>query len=191
MSLTYITIKGDFLPILVCEKCNTYYEIHSKGELMELGNCECGTKLQCFDSLEDYYNEIETTSDDEDEFFSYLLNTYESAVAKIILYCVHELPFHLGVHKLISVLRGGKASVIIDYKLNELNSSSSLSHFSAKRLTRYIETLERRGLLETELVTKFKRQPFPLHQKEQNSYHLMKIYPSKFIEKNLKTYCKV
>lgn len=153
------------MPILVCNHCNTYFEIHSKGELVELGNCECGNKLKYFESIEDYYNEEESISESDDELFEYLINSYESAVVRIILYGINELPFPLGSNKFINVLRGGKASVIIDYNLNELNSYSSLSHFSAKRLNRYIDTMERRGLIEKELVTKFKRPTLSITEK--------------------------
>lgn len=61
-------LKVVIMPILVCEYCNTYYEIHSKGELVELGNCKCGTKLRYFESIEEYYQEQETISPREDEF---------------------------------------------------------------------------------------------------------------------------
>lgn len=45
----------------------------------------------------------------------------------------------------------------MDYKIYQLNSYSRLSYLSKKRLTRYIQTLERRGILKTELVSKFNR----------------------------------
>lgn len=145
------------MPILVCEKCNTYFEIHSKGELVELGNCECGTKYKYFESLEDYHNKEESIIEEEDEFFSQLMNSHESSIARIIIYSINELPFPLGINKLISFLRGSKASFIVKNNLNKLNSYSILSYFSKKRLTRYIKTLEKRGILKSEPVTEFKR----------------------------------
>lgn len=145
------------MPFLVCENCNIYYEIHTTGELVELGNCKCGTKLRYFKSIEEYYEEIETSSLEEDEFFSYLYSSMESAVARIIIYCIQELSFPLGINKLIEVLRGSNTTFIIDYKIYPLDSYSSLSHLSKRRLTRYIQTLERRRILKTELVSKYNR----------------------------------
>lgn len=147
-----------FLPVLVCENCNTYFEIHSKGEIVELGTCECGTKLKYYDSLEDYLNEQENVSNDEDYLFYHLINSSESSIARIILYSINELPFPMDPNELVGYLRGSKSSLIIDYQLNKLNSYSCLSYFSKKRLNRYINTLERWGILETKFKPKINKE---------------------------------
>lgn len=144
--------------ILVCERCNTYYEIHSKGELVELGTCECGTKLKYFESLEDYYDDMESDSANEDDFFSYLISSHESAIARIILFSISELPFPLDKMELIGYLNGTKSSVIINHNLSKLNSYSCLSYFSKKRLTRYIDILKKWGLIETRFKPKVEKE---------------------------------
>lgn len=43
------------MPYLICNKCNTYYEI--KGNDNDLSACECGNPLKFYKSIEDYMNE--------------------------------------------------------------------------------------------------------------------------------------
>ena len=88
-----------------------------------------------------------------------LIRDYESAVCKIILYCVAELPFTLGINRTISVLKGSKSTFIIDYKLNNLDTYSLLSTFAAKELRAIIETLVESELLEIEFVSEYENMP--------------------------------
>ena len=88
-----------------------------------------------------------------------LIRDYESAVCKIIVYCVAELPFHLGINRTISVLKGSKSTFVIDYKLNNLDTYSLLSTFAAKDLRAIIGNLVESDLLEIEFVSEYENMP--------------------------------
>jgi superfamily II DNA helicase RecQ len=84
-----------------------------------------------------------------------VIRDYEGAVCRIILYCVAELPFHLGINKTISVLKGSKSTFIIDYGLNNLDTYSVLSTFTGKQLSAIIGALIESELLEVEFVSEY------------------------------------
>ena len=88
-----------------------------------------------------------------------LIRDYESAVCRIILYCVAELPFTLGINRTISVLKGSKSTFVIDYKMNDLDTYSLLSTFAAKDLKAIIGTLIEAELLEIEFVSEYENIP--------------------------------
>ena len=44
------------MPVLICKKCNKYYELEKESDAIGFGNCDCGNNLLYFDSLNDYYN---------------------------------------------------------------------------------------------------------------------------------------
>ena len=88
-----------------------------------------------------------------------LIRDYESAVCRIILYCVAELPFPLGINRTISVLKGSKSTFIINYRLNNLATYSVLSTFTGKQLSAVIATLVESDLLEIEFVSEFENMP--------------------------------
>ncbi len=88
-----------------------------------------------------------------------LIQDYENAVCRIILYCITELPFPLGIKKTISVLKGSKSSFIINYKLHNLATYSAFPSFTREQLRTIIETLVKSGLLEVEFVSKYENMP--------------------------------
>lgn len=88
-----------------------------------------------------------------------LIQDYESAVSKIVLYCVKELPFSLGIKKTISLLKGSKSTFIIDHKLHNLATYSTLSTFTGEQLRIVIESLIKTELLEVEFVSEYKNMP--------------------------------
>lgn len=44
------------MPYLICDKCNSYYEIQDRKEIDDLRFCECGKRLKYFDDHEEYIN---------------------------------------------------------------------------------------------------------------------------------------
>nr|WP_319372376.1 RQC domain-containing protein [uncultured Methanobacterium sp.] len=78
-----------------------------------------------------------------------LIVSYESVTARIILYCIDELPFPVSENNLIRVLRGSKSRFVRDNNLSNLTSYRILVNFSKKRLKRFIRTLKKEGLLES------------------------------------------
>lgn len=136
---------------LVCDQCDVYYEVHSKGAPEELGYCDCGNELKYYETLEDYLKskgKIKTRQKEEDEFLTSLITEYESIVAKFILYCVYQLPINVGAQKVIDVLRGSRSSFILDHELNMLSTYSILSNFNRESLGAMIKFLIENDLLE-------------------------------------------
>jgi ATP-dependent DNA helicase RecQ len=88
-----------------------------------------------------------------------IIADYESAIIKIILYSLTELPFPLGIKKSVSVLKGTKSTFAINNKLNELKTFSILSSFSKDQLTEIIEILIQAGLIRIENVLDNEKMP--------------------------------
>jgi len=88
-----------------------------------------------------------------------LIQDYERAVCKIILYCVTELPFSLGINKTISVLKGSKSTFIINHNLHNLATYSAFQTFTGEQLRTIIEALVQAELIEVEFVSKYKNMP--------------------------------
>lgn len=51
------------MPVGICKKCDVYYEFEDETEAKEFPDCECGNKLVYFDSLEDYYNNLNKSNE--------------------------------------------------------------------------------------------------------------------------------
>lgn len=88
-----------------------------------------------------------------------LIQDYERAVCKIILCCVTELSFPLGIKKTISVLKGSKSTFIINHGLHNLATYSTFPTFTREQLRTIIEALIKSGLLEIEFVSKYENMP--------------------------------
>ena len=88
-----------------------------------------------------------------------IIRDYESAVCRIVLYCVAELPFHLGIRRTVSVLKGSKSTFVIDHRLNELATYSVLSTFTSEQLRAVIGNLIESELLEVEFVSEYENMP--------------------------------
>ncbi len=88
-----------------------------------------------------------------------LIQDYERLVCKIILYCVTELPFSLGIKKTISVLKGSKSTFIINHDLHNLATYSAFPTFTGEQLRTIIEGLVKAELLEVEFVSEYKNMP--------------------------------
>jgi ATP-dependent DNA helicase RecQ len=88
-----------------------------------------------------------------------IIADYEGAIAKIILYCLTELPFPLGIKKTISVLKGTKSTFAINNKLNELKTFSILPSFSQDQLTAIIGMLIQAGLIKIRNVLEYDNMP--------------------------------
>ncbi len=94
-----------------------------------------------------------------DTYIEPIIKDYESAVCKIILYCIAERPFHMGINKTISILKGSKSTFVIDHRLNDLETYSVLPTFTAKQLRAIIEALVQSKLLEVEFVSEYENMP--------------------------------
>ncbi len=58
------------MPILICDKCNIYYEVDSIEDISKIGTCKCGNTLKYYDSIEEYMNEglINSNDDNVDKY---------------------------------------------------------------------------------------------------------------------------
>jgi ATP-dependent DNA helicase RecQ len=88
-----------------------------------------------------------------------IISEYEQSLIKIILYCLTELPFPLGIKKTIAVLKGTKSTFIIDNNMNKLISFSLLSPFSSNHLRRIIEILIQFEMIKIENVPEHEYMP--------------------------------
>jgi len=84
---------------------------------------------------------------------------YEQAVCKMILYCIFELPFPLGIKKTISVLKGIKSSFNIDNNLYNLATFSVLQGFTSEQLEAIIDNLISAELIDVKNVSDYKNMP--------------------------------
>jgi len=88
-----------------------------------------------------------------------LIQDYERAICKIILYCVTELPFSLGIKKTISVLKGSKSTFIINHDLHNLTTYSAFPTFTGDQLRTIMGALVKAELLQVEFVSDYKNMP--------------------------------
>lgn len=159
------SITGDVMPYLICKNCNIYHEVKSlKND--DFGNCECGALFEYYDSMEEYlYGEGKVKPSKQDEIIDELINSYESTIARIILYSLNEMPFSLNVSKTINVLRGSKAAFITNSGLNMLSTYSIFYYFSRKKLKRFIESLIENKLIERTSVSQYQKSVISLTKK--------------------------
>lgn len=137
-------------PFIVCKRCNLYYEVHSPDKPVELGTCDCGNTFEYYESMDDLPDkDSNSIVPSKVEIIDDLIVSYESVTARIILYCVDELPFPVSETNLIKVLRGSNARFIRDNNLSNLTSYRILVNFSLKRLKRFIRTLKKERFLES------------------------------------------
>ncbi|MCH5597090.1 RQC domain-containing protein [Niabella ginsengisoli] len=97
--------------------------------------------------------------DKNKDLISTILSDYELTLTKIILYCISELPFPLGIRKTISVLKGTKSTFAINNKLQHLVTFSLLSSFSKTQLITIIEALILAELIKIENVSVYGNMP--------------------------------
>lgn len=137
-------------PFIVCKHCNLYYEVHSPDKPVELGTCDCGNTFEYYESMDEHPDKDNNSiGPSKVEIIDDLIVYYESVTARIILYCVDELPFPVSETNLIRVLRGSNARFVRDNNLSNLTSYRILVNFSRKRLKRFIRTLKKEGFLES------------------------------------------
>lgn len=96
---------------------------------------------------------------EKDKLILKIISDYETALTKIILYCLTELPFSLGIKKTISVLKGTKSTFAINNHFNKLTTFSALSSFTKDQLTTIIEILIQTEMIRIENVSDYDKIP--------------------------------
>ena len=72
-----------------------------------------------------------------DELIAQAICEYEKGIVKILLLCVDNLEFGLGINKLVQILKGGQTRFITDFSLQN-NIGFSLSKQFSKKDIEYI-----------------------------------------------------
>ena len=67
-----------------------------------------------------------------DELIAQAICEYEKGIVKILLFCVDNLEFGLGINKLVQILKGGQTRFITDFSLQNNIGFSLLKQFSKK-----------------------------------------------------------
>lgn len=67
-----------------------------------------------------------------DELIAQAICEYEKGIVKILLLCVDNLEFGLGINKLVQMLKGGQTRFITDFSLQNNIGFSLLKQFSKK-----------------------------------------------------------
>lgn len=78
-----------------------------------------------------------------DELIAQAICEYEKGIVKILLLCVDNLEFGLGINKLVQILKGGQTRFITDFSLQNNIDFSLLKQFSKKDIE-YITQKRRR-----------------------------------------------
>jgi ATP-dependent DNA helicase RecQ len=80
------------------------------------------------------------------------LAAYERSVASIVLYGVSELPFPLGVKRIIDLLKGNRNAFALNNELNLLDTFSALPGYTRDQLSDLFDLLINRGYLEVDMI---------------------------------------
>lgn len=88
-----------------------------------------------------------------------IIQDYEQALARVILYSVSESPLSLGMSKTIGILKGAKSTFFIERNLHRLASYGVLPTFTKEYLQAVIGVLVECGLLEIEMVSECENLP--------------------------------
>jgi len=81
-----------------------------------------------------------------------LLTDYEQTIARLVLFCLTELPFPLGVKKTIDVLKGNKSTFAVNHGLNKLHTFSVIPGFTRDQVSDILDILINSGLISVETI---------------------------------------
>lgn len=147
-------VLGVKMPFMICRNCDIYYEIADENLENDLKTCQCGSSMKYYDKLEEYLNS-NTSNIRLLPIMARLTADYESALSRIVLECILEIPIELGVKRLMLVLKGTNSPFIDKYKLNRLKTYGFLSNFSEKHLRFIIDELSQQGYIESKYLSQF------------------------------------
>ncbi len=142
------------MPFMICRNCDVYYEI--KEEILEndLKTCRCGSSMSYYDKLEDYLNS-NTSIDRSLPLIEKITTDYESALSRMVLMCLDQVPIKLGIKRLILVLNGNNSPFIFKYDVNRLETYGILKNFPEKDLRYIVDVLTDIGFIESEYHSQF------------------------------------
>lgn len=142
------------MPFMICKNCDVYYEIADKNLVEDLKTCQCGCSMSYYEKIEDYVNSnVQKTG--SVPLMDKLTSDYESALSRIVLMCLNQVPIKLGIKRLMLVLKGKNSSFIFKYDINKLETYGILSNFSEEDLRYLVDVLTERGFIESEYLSQY------------------------------------
>jgi superfamily II DNA helicase RecQ len=142
------------MPFMICKNCDVYYEIADKNLGENLKTCQCGCEMIYYDKLEDYLNSNSQKSRSKPTIEK-LTSDYESAISRMILMCLKQVPVQLGIKRLMLVLKGSSSPFIFKYNINKLETYGILTNFSEEDLRYIIDLLINMGFIESEYLSQY------------------------------------
>jgi len=150
----YLHLGGLQMPFMICKNCDVYYEIIDKNLGEDLKTCQCGSSMSYYEKIEDYLNSnVQKTR--SIPLMDKLTSDYESALSRIVLMCLDQVPIKLGIKRLMLVLMGKNSSFIFKYNINKLETYGMLNNFSEKDLRHIVDLLIELGFIETEYLSQY------------------------------------
>lgn len=140
---------------MICKKCDIYYELADENAEKDLKICQCGSRMKYYEKLEDYLNSMELNINGTLNIMDRLTMDYESAISRIILQCLSEIPIDLGIKRFMLVLKGNKSPFILKYELNKIETYSMLSNFSEEHLRIIIDSITDNGFITSEYISQY------------------------------------
>jgi hypothetical protein len=142
----------------ICDKCKLHYPARNPHKMNQ--KCHCGGNLT-------WHEKILQITDEESNivykeispFMQRLISDYECAISRIILNCVDELYFPVGIKITMLILQGVQTPFLKKHQLHELETYSMLSNFSQNDLLSIIDTLIDRDYLKIEHVSRYDNKP--------------------------------
>lgn len=142
------------MPFMICKNCDVYYEIADKNLVEDLKTCQCGSKMNYYEKLEHYLNSNIPKSRSEPTIEKLILD-YESALSRMILLGLKQVPVQLGIKRLMLVLKGSSSPFIFKYKINQLETYGILTNFSEEDLRYMVDVLIENGFIESEYLSQY------------------------------------
>ncbi len=88
----------------------------------------------------------------KDSHINRLLTAYEQIIARLVLYCLTELPFPVGLKKTIDVLKGNKSTYAINHGFNKLKTFSVIPGFTRDQISDIIDIMINAGFVSVENI---------------------------------------
>ncbi len=172
------------MPYMICKKCDIYYELADENAEKDLKICQCGYKMKYYEKLEDYLSSVEcNVNGTSTNVMDRLTMDYESAITRIILQCLSEIPIGLGIKRFMLVLKGNNSPFILKYKLDKLETYSILSNFSEEHLRIIIDSITDKGFIKSEYISQYDGSNLKLTEKGKVFLNIDKNSPIGFMKK--------
>ena len=153
------------MPYMICKNCDVYYEIADENSVKDLKTCQCGSSMKYYDKLEDYLNSKSKIKERSIPLMKKLVEDYESAISRIILQSLSEIPIDLGIKRLMLVLKGKNSPFIFKYQLDRLKTYGFLTNFTEEQLRIIIDSLSEKGYIKSVYISEYEGSNLNLTEK--------------------------